>query len=387
MIKLQLLPIYIIAVILIIIIMYWIKFKISNPFWSKQPVVHKHNFFSSYSKSKIIWDDFYLPKFMNYKNIITNSWECQQEKNKIQEFISDNYYKEKNGHYSPSIERHISPYYVHDINAYISTYYLNNILIGCIFNRTLQIELRGETFSVSYIDYLCVHKGHRKKNIAPELIQTHEYFQRTKSAKKYKVSLFKKEGHLHNFTPLIKYSTMNYKLSKLAQYNYTPLPGHYEIIPVSLSLKKKLWEFLAEIKNQFDCFIIPPFETLIEMIERKSILIYGVVNKQTDTIVAMYFFRNTGLHINSAKESVECFSTMYTQLPIDVFCSAFFTLLKSQFSKNTFLHLEEIGSTKIIIDSIRKQNIYSKYNVPCAYYLYNYSNNAIDKSEKIAIIV
>jgi len=385
--KLQLFPVYIIGMTLIILIMYWIKFKISNPFWSKQPVVHPHQLLTFYTSPKIIWDHFYIPKFINHKNIITHSWETLPEKNKIQQFISNHYYKEKNGHYIPSIERHISPYYDNNNNAYVSIYYSNNILIGCIFNRSLQIALRGETFHVSYIDFLCVHKGHRKKNVAPELIQTHEYFQRTKTNKKYKISLFKKEGHLHNFTPLIKYFTMNYKLSKLAHCIHAPLPLQYDIIHVSLSMKKKLFEFLDEIRTQSNCFIIPPLETLCEMIEKKSIFIYALINKQGATITAMYFFRNTGLHINSSKESMECFSTMYTQITRDIFCSAFFTLLKSHFSKNTFLHLEELGSTKHIVDAIRKQNIYSKYNVPCAYYLYNYSNTPIHNSEKVVIII
>ena len=47
-----------------------------------------------------------------------------------------------------------------------------------ITSRPLEVYINSTCFWTYYVDYLCVHKQHRKKTIAPQLIQTHEYFQR-----------------------------------------------------------------------------------------------------------------------------------------------------------------------------------------------------------------
>lgn len=384
MIKIQFLPI--IGIIVTMVIVYWVKFKITNPFWSKQPVIHPHNFF--YSKPGVIWEQFCVPKFMNYTHVVTRAWREEKNKKQIQTFISANYCKEKDWHYSPSLKIHISPYYDYDTNAYLSSYYLDNILIGTIFNRTLRIHLSGANFAVSYIDYLCVHRGHRKKNVAPELIQTHEFYQRTKSAKKCMVTLFKKEGSLHWFTPLITYRALIYNLSQFQKFDFfqSQTPQNYDIVIGSLSIKYIILDFLEEVREKYTCFVIPPFETILALIERKSIVIYGLLNKKTESLDAMYFFRNTGLYINRGESSIECFASLYTRISDTFFTSTFFSILKSYYTPNTFLHLEEIGATAKVVDAIEKSGVTAKYTIPCAYYLYNYSNRSIC-NEKATIIL
>lgn len=381
-------PIYIATILIILLILYWIKFKLQSPFWSKQPVVHKHNLFQKYSTPAIIYNDFYIPKFMNPIHIQTVSWRDVKDKNKLQKHISENFYKEKNGHYHPSLEKHIVPYYENDTNAYTSTYILDNILVGCIFNRTLHVHISGSSFNVSYIDYLCVHKGHRKNSVAPELIQTHEHFQRTKSTKKCKVSLFKKEGRLHKFIPLVEYKNCTYSLRNSDTFTNIKInvPYTYQFTEVSLSMKKELVGFLEQIRQNKVCFIIPPLEILLQLIERKSIQMYAMINQSSMNIIALYCFRNSGLYINSSKESVECFASMYLNISIPIFTQGFFKVIHKIKSNYSVLHLEEMGDNVHIMNVIRKADIKANYCVPCAYYLYNYSNKTVNAKDVTLLV-
>lgn len=380
-------PIYVALLLIILVLLYWIKFKLQNPFWSKQPVVHKHNLLLRYSRNpSIIWNEFYIPKFTNSINIQTKSWYELNDKDNIQKHISENFYKEKNGHYRPSLDKHIAPYYDNDDNSYTSKYILDNILIGCIFNRTLRIHLSGNNFNVSYIDYLCVHKGHRKKCVAPELIQTHEHFQRTKSNKKCLVSMFKKEGRLHNFIPLVQYTNCTYSLREKNSFNNVKMniPYVYQFTEVSLSMKKDLMVVLETIRQNKICFVIPPLEILLQLIERKSIQIYAIIYKSS--IVALYFFRNTGLYINSSKESVECFASMNFNTSNEIFTQGFFKVINKIKPNYSILHIEELGDNVYILRIIRKLGIKAKYCVPCAYYLYNYSNKTVEAKDVTLLV-
>lgn len=368
-----------VIIIVLILLFYWIYFKIKNPFWSMQPVTHSHNLIQRYTKPTVILDNFYISKFVNPINITTIKWSDCKYKKDIETHISNFFYKEKNGHYRPNCEIHISPYYDNDANSYISVYRLDSLLIGCIINRTLRVHFRGDKFAVSYIDYLCVHKGHRKKRVAPELIQTHEYFQRTKSTKKCKISLFKKEGRLHNFIPLVKYKTYFYALRNNTYIsNVNPSMSYeYEIIQVSLIMINQMLEFLNNIRLKKECFIVPSLETLTQLIEKKSIFIYCILHKQTKEINALYFFRKTGLQLNSSKENIECFSSTYNNINESIFINGFLISLKKEKEKYGYLQLEAIGDNTIINSNIINYGINPKYSVPCAYYLYNYNNPSL----------
>ena len=203
------------------------------------------------------------------------------------------------------------------------------------------------------------------------------------------VSLFKKEGSLHWFTPLIKYRALIYNQSQFQKCGFFQSQdphSHYDIVIASLSIKHIILGFLEEVREKYTCFIIPPFETILALIERKSIVIYGLLNKKTQSLDAMYFFRNTGLYINRGESSIECFASLYTRISDTFFTSSFFSILKSYYPLNTFLHLEEIGATAKVVDAIEKAGVTAKYIIPCAYYLYNYSNQSIC-NEKTTIIL
>ena len=159
---------YIFAIIILVILSYWIVFKIKNPFWSLQPVLHNHMLYKKLKKPCIINPTFEITKLLNYENIKTIKWTDlnKLEKNNFQKHISNYFLRKKNIHYNPSLETHINPYFEKDNNSYLSFYTKNDILLGTICNRTLRIHLDNETFLMSYIDFLCVHHDYRKKMVA-----------------------------------------------------------------------------------------------------------------------------------------------------------------------------------------------------------------------------
>jgi hypothetical protein len=377
------------TILLGILLILYLYFKIKNPFWSHQPVMQYHHFHYKWMNPGVINTDFYHPKFMNYINIITLPWHNISIKHRQQftDHIGKHFINHKNITYTPSLNKHIRPYFDNDMNAYVSYYQINKLMIGMITNRTLRIHLNGSNFAVSYIDFLCVHRGHRKRLIAPELIQTHEYYQRTLSTKKCMVSLFKKEGVLNNFIPLVTYTSHIISMKSL-QNLFNPerniLPSSITIIKINKGNINQLYFLIEEICKQFDCFIIPPAGTLLELINKGSIHIYTLV--QAEQIICVYFFRETGVYTNnSSRQNLECFSSLNNCKDISVFTQGFINILQKIMVDFKHLQLECLSHNITLMDYIKSRGCTPHYSIPCAYYLYNYIHKTISPLKTLLI--
>lgn len=378
--------IHIITLILILLILLsWIVFKIRNPFWSLQPVTHHYQFWRKYQKPSIIKPEFRISKFINGYNIKTNKWSSLTENEiiKFENHISNHFLNRSDVKYEPTREKHIIPYFSNDDNAYMSAYIKNNLLLGTITNRTLRVHINNESFAVSYIDYLCVHKGNRRKRIAPELIQTHEYFQRTKSDKKNLVSLFKKEGRLTNIVPLVQFKMNAYSISHiLNNINYS-LPSGIECVKISKSNINLLYYFLDSIRHHFNCFIISPPETLMETIHHNSIHIYILV--QNNEIISAFFFRESGTYSNSSKQNLECFASLNNSKDDSVFIQGFYTALEKINDKFKIIYLENTSHNPLITNHLGL-NVRELFSSLCAYYLYNYNTKQFKDSKQCCLL-
>lgn len=367
-------PLYILTIVVLFIFVYWIQFKIRNPFWSLQPVNHHYQFWRKYQKPGVIKPNFTIWKFMNELHIQTKKWQEMLDEQQVEfkEHICSHFLDRKDLQYQPSREKHIAPYFENDDNAFISLYRKDNILLGTITNRTLRVHIHKESFAVSYIDYLCVHRGNRKRRIAPELIQTHEYFQRRKGEKKCLVSLFKKEGHLTNIVPLIRFYVKAYKVVDLISNNSIKplqLPAGVNCIKITKSNINLLYHFLDVMRRQFPCFIIAPPETLLSTINNNSIHIYVLI--QDNEIISAFFFRETGTYSNSSKENIECFASLNNSVDNSVFVQGFYSALEKIKEQFKLIYIENTGHTTIISATlINKPPIFTSL---CAYYLYNYN--------------
>ncbi len=366
--------IYIVGVIILILISLKLYIKIRFKFWSIQPVFHIYNIKYWLFPPGIINSKFYNQKYMNFLNIKTKKLDqySHSDFKQFSEFIKLNYLNRKNIHYNPE-SSNIIPYF--NSNTYISTYYKDNMLVGMITGTPLYVYLNNNELYTYYIDYLCVHKNFRNKGIAPELIQTHEFFQR-KNEKNIKTCLFKKETNLHFIVPLTIYNTYCFNTNYWTISSHNLLPPFLSLLKITSENINLLINFLAVIKHRFQCYIITSLETLIELIKTNNLYIYVILHN--NEIISAYFYKNSCVNYQNEK-CIECIATLNNSTNINYFINGFYCSFKILQSIYTNLIIENTSNSYPIIKQIL--NNHTPYSVtPTAYYFYNFAITPIKES-------
>lgn len=357
--------IFYLVICLIIILYIWIKLRFQ--FWSRQPVFHIYNIYYWFFYQGIIQK--YLPEKNKYY-----SYNYQTDKyiptNVLVQFISTHFLNRSDIVYKPTIET-MTLLFKQSIQPLITTYYKDNQLVGCITARQLTISINNYTCPTRivvpcyYIDFLCVHKDYRKQNIAPTLIQTHEYNQRKKT--NILVSLFKREGKLNVIVPLVLYTTYGYIIYKWKE----------EIKTITISAQQLV--YICSILNFLECKILPNLSTLIDLVKSKVLIIKIIGN--INNVAALYIFRDTQTNYRN-KDCIECLGSYNFTLSYDIFLKGF----KSCLSKLTyrFVFVENLGDNNIINQLLRQQQTPSTV-CPMAYYLYNYVYKSIKATNTLII--
>ena len=322
----------------------------------------------------------------------------------IKEFtiLIQNHYlknKETDFHFNPK-EENIIPYFKnHFADSYFSFYYEdilledthNNSLIpdkklvGVMTTRPLHVFIQGKLLDVYYVDYLCVDKSYRNKNIAPQIIQTHEYLQ-SYSNKKIAVSLFKREEKITGIVPICIYNTFCFCMNKWS----IPLK-----LPINLKLLKGdsanmfyLYNFINENKKKWDMYIIPEISNLIELSKTNNLYIFMLMIEKE--IVAVYFYRKLCTYISKEKEVLSCFASikgdniaLTNEMFILGFKNSIYNIVKYNTNFN-YLNIENISNNDLIINNLLiKTSSMSKF--PTAYFFYNFAYQTFS-SNKVLII-
>jgi len=392
---------YLIALLIVLIIFFFIYIRIRYKFWSLQPVFHFYDIYYWFRNVGIIRHE--LPeknKYVNMKNIKTKSITNFNE-NDNQEFLSLiklHYLRDKSIIFNPRKEN-IMSYFTSNFADCFCSFYLepeylldnkrnkmipNEKLIGVITSRPLRIIInnnRDAKFDVYYIDYLCVHKKYRNINIAPQLIQTHEYNQSYLN-KNICVSLFKREGKLTGIVPLTHY--------KIYCFNTKKWNRPYMLRP-SLSLLLGdvqniyyLYNFINETRNKWDITILPEMSNLIELVKTNNIYVMMLVH---DTkIKASYIYKKTCLYIENNKEVLSCIASingLTNEEFIQGFKIATWTILEK--NKNfKYCCVENVSDNNIIIENIKLRT--APFMVTqSAYYFYNFAYSTF-KHNKVFIL-
>ena len=403
-----------IILFIVIIIIFYIYIRIKFRFWSIQPVFHFYDIYYWFKNVGIIRKE--LPeknRYTNFKNITFISFEKMiSNKNtfnkRIKEFtflIQNHYLKSKDKdndfHFNPK-EENIIPYFKnHFADCYFSFYYedilledINNKslipdkkLIGVMTSRPLHVYIQGKLLDVYYVDYLCVDKSHRNKNIAPQIIQTHEYLQ-SHSNKKIAVSLFKREDKITGIVPICIYDTVCFCMKKWS----IPLK-----LPINLKLLKcdsvnmfYLYNFIKEHKNKWEMYILPEISNLIELVQTKNLFIFMLMIETE--ILAAYFFRKVCTSISIKKEVLSCFASIQgenkilsNEMFILGFKNSLYSIVKNDnVSKFNYLNIENISNNNLIINNLLiKTSPMCKF--PTAYFFYNFAYQTFS-SNKVLII-
>jgi hypothetical protein len=387
------------GILIIFIIHFYIRFKYG--FWSIQPVFHVYDLGYMVKPPGII--DSSLPtknKYTNFKDIDTIIIKdlTSIQKQRFINLIKSNYLRNKDNIFYPQPEN-VFPYFIgHNDKSFISFYYKNDNMIdlkkgtiiedrkiiGAMTSRPLSVRInngdKDARFYVYYIDYLCVDNLHRKKGIAPQLIQTHHYNQRQFN-KQIVVSLFKREDELTGIIPLCLYSTYGFSVDKWSKPK--DLSGEYKILEINQQNFRFLHDFIIANSNKFDIIINTEITNILELIKSKNIFVCVILCDEE--IISCYFFRKTCVQIEKGMEVLSCFASVCNceeDIFIQGFKISFWKIAADNFFG--FAAIENISHNNKIIENIKfktKPLIVS----PTAYFFYNFAYPTFN-SEKVLII-
>ena len=394
---------YIFAIIIAFIISFFCYIRLKYKFWSMQPVFHFYDIYYWFINVGIIRHE--LPEkncYVNFTNIKTYEFDKVNENifKQLVILIQLNYLQNKENTFSPTKDN-IIPYFIgHNASTFWS-YYLEpeviidsktnktfneNKLIGVITSRPLHVNIKKATFDVYYVDYLCVHKSFRKRNIAPQLIQTHEYNQ-SHNNKKIVVSLFKREEELTGIIPLTVYQTYCFNMRN---WNQVPETMHAKVVLLTGDKQNMyyLYNFINELtkEGKWDITVYPEISNLMELVSTKNLFVKMLIIN--GDIEAVYIFRKTCTYIEKDKEILSCIAsingnTLTKKEFINGFKVALWSIIKSH--KNfKYLTVEAISDNDCIIDnlSIRTHPFIIS---PMAYFFYNFAHSPF-KPEKCLIL-
>lgn len=394
---------YILFFTTLTIFIIYIYIRLKYGFWAVQPVFHVYNLLYMFNPPGVI--NAFLPeknKYTNFKNIETIIFQelSQLKQTRLVNFIRSNYLQNKDNVFSPQSEN-ILPYFTgHNTKAFISFYNEENLMmdlkkgtmiedtkiVGVMTTRPVHIAIHNDSntkdskFDAYYVDYLCVDKMYRKKGIAPQIIQTHEYNQRHLN-KNIVVSLFKREDDLTGIVPLCVYSTYGFSVDKWTKPS--ELHASYKILEVNPQNFHFLFDFIKNNGNKFDIVINTEVTNIIEIIKTKNIFIYTII--LDDKIICAYFFRKTCTSIEKNMEVLSCFASI-KDCEDDVFIQGFKISFWKIASENYFgfAAIEEISHNSVIIENLKIKTpplIVS----PTAYFFYNFAYPTF-RADKVLIL-
>ncbi len=387
----------------LIIFIIYIYIRLKYGFWAVQPVFHIYNLLYMFNPPGVISN--LLPeknKYINFKNIETYIFSelSQLKQTRLVNFIRSNYLQNKDNVFSPQSEN-ILPYFTgHNTKSFISFYNEENLMmdlkkgtmiedtkiVGLMTTRPVHIAIHNDSnnkdskFDAYYVDYLCVDKMYRKKGIAPQIIQTHEYNQRHLN-KNIVVSLFKREDELTGIVPLCVYSTYGFTVDKWTKPS--ELHPSYKLLEVNAQNFHFLFDFIKNNGNKFDIVINTEVTNIIELIKTKNIFIYTII--LDDKIICAYFFRKTCTSIEKNMEVLSCFASI-KDCDDTVFIQGFKISFWKIASENYFgfAAIEEISHNSVIIENL-KIKTHPLIVSPTAYFFYNFAYPTF-RADKVLIL-
>ena len=392
---------YILFIFLLLFIFCFIYLKKKYGFWILQPVFHVYDIGYMFCSPTVIQVS--LPeknKYTNFKNIDTTVYhECTNlQMNSFVSFIRFHYLQNNNNIFSPTLEN-VEPYFKgHNQKSFITFYkepmllwdpknqttIPHETIIGTITGRPIQVSFKAtdiESFHAYCVDYLCVDKTQRKKGIAPQLIQTHEYNQRHLN-KKISVSVFKREEVLTGIVPICVYDTYGFPANKWAKP--PEMHGLYTMVEVNAQNIHMLYDFMKRTKDMFEVNMCADMSNIVELIKTNNVFVSILLEDKI--IVSAYFYRKTCVFIEKGIEVLCCFASINSTEE-----ASFIQGFKTSFWKTCekhylgFLAIESISHNHILIDNL-KQKTAPTIISPTAYFFYNFVYPTVSSSAKVFVL-
>jgi GNAT superfamily N-acetyltransferase len=392
--------IFFILIVLLILIYGYLRAKFG--FWALQPVFHIYDIGYFFYKPGIVQHE--LPeknKYTNFKNIETlmHTKLSNYQWKKLVDFIQLHYLKNRENVFLPKKENILPYFYGHNGPCFITFYnqehmlydtkkempITDNKIISIITSRPVHVIIHGQgvddypSFDAYYVDYLCVDEKYRKKGIAPQMIQTHNYNQRHLN-KKISVCLFKREEELTGIIPLCVYKTYGFQVTTWTKP--MELSPFYKWVEINETNFHFLNDFIKLHKTKFDIFIITEITNIMELIKTKNLFIHAILSEETKEFICVYFYRKTCVFVEKNMEVLTCIASINSCHDADLFVQGFkISFWKIAYENHFgFSAVENISDNDMIIQNLivkTKPFIIS----PTAYFFYNfiYSTFPADK--------
>ena len=175
-----------ISAIIILVLVYFIK--IEHKFWDNQPVMRGNT-----NQIEVIG---LIPNFkINLNGHKLNIHRTNNDLDKVYSFINENFNNDYNINYN-----YFKYCYNKSNSVNISCYDQKNNIIGFIHSEPMKVVYNKKLLHLQYVDYLCVEKYNRSKNLASVLISSLlNNFKNKKS-----IFLFKKDTSGLPYSSLLK---------------------------------------------------------------------------------------------------------------------------------------------------------------------------------------
>jgi hypothetical protein len=373
---------YIVIAIISVIVLFFAYVKVKYKFWAQQPVFHYYDVYYWFNDIGVINTELPLKNKYYNSNILTKQIE-DVPSHAIEEairLIQANYILNKEnrsnkflpttetfmpyfaGHNTPCFYTTLSDVVLHQ-SAKTETIVDVDVIIGLITSRPLHVDIINQNivFDAYYVDYLCVDKKHRKKGIAPQLIQTHEYNQRHNNPA-IKVSIFKREDELTGIIPICAYDTYGFNASKWEVIGTTPT-----MLKCDKQNLYHLLDFIRSNKELFEVTIMSELSNLLELISTENLIIYMMMDLSKAIIQSAYFFRKSCTYVSEKSEVLSCFASI-SKTGNKEFIQGFKTAVCSL--PHEFVSIERISHNGIIIDDLLKKT--DAQISKTAYFFYNF---------------
>lgn len=391
--------------------------RIKHNFWAIQPVFHSYNIHYWLKIPFIIHPNYVGKKYLNFKNTEYYSLESLVQSPKICDsfikHIQSHYLREKNVSYIPD-KNHVLSHFKHGNSVFVF-YYLDLLLVGCITSRFVNSYVNGVYHRTSYVDYLCVHSDYRKKGIAPELIETNNYY-KSKNHKDIDVYLFKKENTSHWIINLVSYNTYFYEIDRWDLTNYKNTVVREDTIIAKVTQENAgLWIDFLKLQREnmrrtkrTKCFIQSDDDILISQMNQGIYFIYLLLQIGTNIPVACYLFKDSGteyklsngnhtigLEVQSCFKIDECddytfidgfYHALYNVQQINTNKSKSSKEKKDNTPKYQMILFENISDNNIIRNNFLFNRKLCCGKMPSTFYFYNYASRPVKPEEVVVIL-
>ena len=390
----------VLTVCVLLVVLAYIKHKITHPFWSTQPVGFRLKFLNK--KNGIVSNQLPETKWLDLTHTIIISDDVNSIYNDVFKFITENGNNDYGGDYGINIRDYLTK---HSYPAYLGVYKkhiqateivknkvpeYDNIagvitavpMRFTVFKNNQQINIHNSKANLLnylyYVDNLVVHPDYRKKKIPCKLI-TGLHYKIKEVQTPSLVGLFKRENDrspfLNRFT---SYLTYWFNIEYWFNNPYTLHPS-VKLLKISSQNLNLLYSFLVSSQGKyFNCFIYPDISNLIELIETKAYTIYCIM--KNDTICAIYCFKASDTDYILV-DSVNANSLT------DFFIHGFYYCLQELYNETSLpnVRIEGLSHCNIISDHVLSVNSSIRASTT-GWYLYNYITESQD-SQKTFILV